>query len=136
MKKPVAVASALFLFSLTQSLTSYAAPAAPSPSCGIKARVIKIEHQTRNGPKEDQELYLITLDVLEIKTERPEPPLSCDELYPLGSKPVTMQSPKCYLDNKFKEGAIIRGIIEWGGDEYSHGISLWDVKVVNEPDKQ
>lgn len=119
----------------SQPFIANAVPAAPSPSCGVKARVEKIELKVLKRRDTVYDIYIITLDILEIKTENPVPPHSCEKMYPIGKKIETKVSPEWYSNNQFSEGNIIRGIIHMGGDEWSHGIFLYDAKAISESEQ-
>jgi len=105
-----------------------AVPAAPSPTCEISARVNRLELDERTTPAD----YIVYLDnISDIKTVKQEGTTKCDQEYInniKGENHFFILSLYEYNKHPISKGDEIRVNVHFGGDEWSGGHFLSDIK--------
>lgn len=115
-----------------------AVPAAPSPTCEIIAKVIKIEKTKIVTPpilqlSDEIEYYRVKLQILEISTYQKEGSRSCDDSYiKTAEEAGQILTLKEYDKNPISQGQKIKAKIHFSGDERFHGYFLSDIKITKE----
>lgn len=115
-----------------------AVPAAPSPTCEIIAKVIKIE-KTKIvtppilQPSDEIEYYRVKLQISEISTYQKEGSRSCDDSYiKTAEESGQILTLKEYDKNPISEGREIKAKIHFGGDERFGGYFLSDIQILSQ----
>jgi hypothetical protein len=122
---------------------SFAVPAAPSPICGISAKVISMDKvhvpsgDTPGGFRQAFDYYKISLYVTSISTVEQIGEKLCDENYKKTiEKNGAIMSDEEFSRTRMKQGDLIVGKLHFSGDESFSGYFLSDIgPQKNEPEK-
>ena len=117
---------------------AFAVPAAPSPTCGITATVVRFD-MLRNDieglgqpPRKDFDYYNVTLNILNISTYQQEGGSSCDNSYiEFAEKTGQVLTLTEFNKNQIQADQKIKAKIRFQGDEWFNGYYLYDIQILS-----